>query len=96
MATLQIEHAITDFATWHAAFQRFQDARTQAGVLRHRIYQPVDDPRYVVIDLDFTTRAEAQAMLGFLTTQVWPSPTSAPALVGPPTARILEPARQWE
>lgn len=52
MTTLHIEHAITDFATWHAAFQRFQDARTRAGVLRHRIYQAVDDPQYVVIDLD--------------------------------------------
>ena len=94
MTTLQIEHAITDFPTWHAAFQRFQDARTRAGVLRHRIYQPVDDPQYVVIDLDFTTRAQAQAMLGFLTTQVWPSPANAPALVGAPTTRILEPAPQ--
>lgn len=33
-------------------------------------------------------------MLGFLTTQVWSSPTSAPALVGAPTTRILEPVRQ--
>lgn len=94
MTTLHIEHAITDFPTWHAAFQRFQDARTRAGVLRHRIYQPVDDPQYVVINLDFNTRAEAQAMLGFLTTQVWPSPTNAPALLGAPTTRILEPAEQ--
>lgn len=94
MTTLHIEHAITDFPTWYAAFQRFQDARTRAGVLRDRIYQPVDDPQYVVIDLDFNTRAEAQAMLGFLTTQVWPSPTSAPALAGAPTTRILEPAQQ--
>lgn len=94
MTTLHIEHAISDFPTWHAAFQRFQDARNRAGVLRHRIYQPIDDPQYVVIDLDFNTRAEAQAMLGFLTTQVWPSPTSAPALVGAPLTRILEPARQ--
>ena len=94
MTTLQIEHAITDFATWHAAFQRFHEARTRAGVLRHRIYQPVDDPNYVVIDLDFNTPAEAQAMLGFLTTQVWSSSASAPALVGAPTTRILQSARQ--
>ena len=94
MTTLHIEHAITDFATWRAAFQRFQDVRTRAGVLRHRIYQPVDDPNYVVIDLDFNTPAEAQAMLSFLTSQVWSSPTSAPALVGAPTTRILEPAPQ--
>lgn len=93
MTTLHIEHAITDFPTWHAAFERFEDARTHAGVLRHRILQPVDDPKYVVIDLDFTDAEEAQAMLAFLTTQVWSSPSSSPALVGAPTARILEPAQ---
>lgn len=92
MTTLQIEHAITDFPTWHAAFQHFEDVRTRSGVLRHRIFQPVDDPRHVVVDLDFSNLAEAQAMLAFLTTQVWSSPTSAPALIGTPTARILEPA----
>jgi hypothetical protein len=94
MTTLHIEHPISDFPTWHAAFQRFQDARTRAGVLHHRIYQPVDDPRYVVVDLDFATPTEAKAMLAFLTTQVWSSPTSAPALAGEPTTRILEPVKE--
>ncbi len=94
MATLHIEHAITDFPTWYGAFQRFEEARTRAGVLRHRIFQPVDDPRYVVVELDFDSAAGAHAMLAFLTTQVWSSPASAPALVGAPRARILEPASQ--
>lgn len=92
MTTLHIEHAISDFPTWYGAFQRFEEVRARSGVLRHRIFQPVDDERYVVVDLDFGTRAEAEAMLAFLRTQVWPSPTSAPALVGAPDARILEPA----
>ena len=29
-ATLHIEHEITDYPTWKAAFDRFADARTQA------------------------------------------------------------------
>lgn len=32
MATLHIEHPITDFESWTAAFARFADARRQAGV----------------------------------------------------------------
>jgi hypothetical protein len=93
MTTLHIEHEITDFPTWHAAFRRFEEVRARSGVLRHRVQQPVDDPRYVVVDLDFSTVAEAAAFLAFLRAQVWSSPTNAPALVGAPVARILEPAR---
>jgi hypothetical protein len=90
MTTLHIEHAITDFPTWHAAFRRYEEVRTRSGVLRQRVSQPIDDPCYVIIDLDFANTAEAEALLAFLRTQVWSSPTSAPALVGAPTARLLE------
>ena len=31
MATLHIEHPITDFETWTAAFERFADTRRRAG-----------------------------------------------------------------
>lgn len=90
MTTLHIEHAITDFPTWHAAFQRYEEVRARSGVLSQRVSQPVDDPCYVVIDLEFADAAGAQAMLTFLRTQVWSSPTSAPALVGAPSARLFE------
>jgi len=90
MPTLHIEHAITDFATWKAAFDRFAERRTQAGVLAEHVKQPVDDPRYVVIDLDFPTTEAAAGFLRFLETQVWPSATDAPALAGSPVTRILE------
>jgi hypothetical protein len=33
MFTLSIEHRITDFPTWKTAFDRFAEARDQAGVL---------------------------------------------------------------
>jgi hypothetical protein len=89
MNTLHIEHAITGFAAWKAAFDRFAEVRRDAGVLRHRVAQPVDDDRYVLIDLDFATAEEARAFLAFLTTNVWPT-GNAPALVGQPQARILE------
>ncbi len=90
MPTLHIEHAITDISTWTAAFDRFADARRSAGVLAHRVQQPVDDSRYVVIDLDFATVEQAERFHEFLTTRVWASPESSPALVGAPATRILE------
>jgi hypothetical protein len=92
MATLHIEHSIVDFALWTAAFDRFADARARAGVRRHRVWRPVDDPRYVVIDLDFDTAGEAAKFLAFLQTTVWSSSENSPALIGTPRTRILEPA----
>jgi len=70
MPTLHIEHAITDFPTWQAAFDRFAEARAEAGVRGHRVQHPVEDPHYVVIDLDFRTTEEAEGFLGFLETNV--------------------------
>jgi hypothetical protein len=91
MATLHIEHPITDFGTWKAAFDRFAEAREKSGVRGHRILRPVDDAHYVVVDLDFQTAGEAEKFLGLLQTTVWASTQSAPALAGTPQARILEP-----
>jgi hypothetical protein len=93
MPTLHIEHAITDFQTWQAAFGRFSDARRNAGARDERVHQPVGDPNYVVVDLDFDTIDAANAFLQFLETVVWSSPANAPALAGSPRAMILEPAK---
>lgn len=92
MPTLHIEHAITDFGTWRAAFDNFADARRAAGVRAHRVQQPVDDPRYVVVDLDFDTVDRAAGFLRFLRSTVWSQPANAPALAGTPEAKILTPA----
>lgn len=90
MPTLHIEHAITDFGTWNAAFERFAEFRQQSGVRQQHVRQPVDDPRYVVIDLDFDTVPEAARFLGFLQDNVWSSSDSSPGLAGTPQTRILE------
>jgi len=89
MPTLHIEHPITDLAVWRAAFDRFADHRRQGGVSAERVLQPVDDDRYVLIDLDFPTREQAERFLGFLKSTVWSSPESSPALAGTPLSRIL-------
>ena len=93
MATLHIEHPITDFGTWKAEFDRFAELRERSGVRGQRIQQPVDDPFYVVIDLDFQSADEAEEFLDFLQTKVWTSPQNAPGLAGTPHTKILEPVR---
>lgn len=93
MTTLHIEHAVVDFELWSSAFDRFADFRTKAGVRGQRVQQPVDDPQYVVIDLDFDTIDEAEAFLAFLQEKVWSTPDNSPALIGTPQTRILEPVR---
>lgn len=93
MITLHLEHTIADFGLWRTAFERFAGLRAQAGVRAQRVQQPVDDPHYVVIDLDFDTVEEARGFLELLRTKVWSSSANAPALVGTPRTSILAPAR---
>ncbi len=88
MTTLRIEHAISDFDTWYGAFGRFEAYRKDGGVLRERITQPVDDPHYVFVGLDFATFEGAQHFQHFLETQIWSNPANSPALKGSPQARI--------
>ncbi len=92
MITLHIEHPITDYRTWRTAFDGFAQARIAGGVRAARVAQPVDDPHYIVIDLDFDTTGEAASFLAFLQNKVWASTSSAPALVGAPRTSILQPA----
>jgi hypothetical protein len=37
--------------------------REKSGVRRYQILRPVDDPNFVMIDLEFDTSAEAEALL---------------------------------
>jgi len=90
MTTLRIEHAITDYATWRAAFDRFADARDRAGVRGHVVRRLGDDEQTLLLDLEFDDAAAAQAFARFLEERVWSWPASAPALVGVPRTRVLE------
>ena len=90
MFTLSIEHAISDFRTWQQAFDRFAEAREKAGVVGQRIRRPVDDPHYVVIELEFEAQANAENFRQFLLNVIWANRDASPALVGTPASRILE------
>ncbi len=89
MATVQFEHAIKDFAMWKAAFDRDPIDRRGLGVRRHRVDRPLDDPNYVIGELEFDTTAEAQVCAAALR-ELWSSAAAAPALAGAPRLRIVE------
>ncbi len=89
MYTLHIEHPVSDFATWERAFARFAARRREAGVLAERVSRPEDDPRHVVVALDFPTAAQAHAFEQFLRDVVWSTPANSPALAGAPVTRVL-------
>jgi hypothetical protein len=73
MVTLRIQHNIPDFDGWKKAFDSDPAGRERSGVRRYRVSRPVDDPNYVMIDLEFDT---AEAAAGLLATmqQVWAGP----------------------
>ena len=89
MPTLHIEHSISSLATWFEAFNRFADARRDAGVSAERITQPVDDDHYIVLQLDFDDVDAASRFKDFLETVVWQSTELSPGLAGTPSARVL-------
>ena len=96
MFTLKIEHAISNFEIWKSAFGRDPAGRQRSGVSRYRVFRPLDDPNYVLIDLDFNRSAEAEAFLESLRT-VWSQVELSPALRRDsgddndrPRARIVE------
>ena len=92
MITLHIEHPITDYGTWREAFDRFAEARRQAGVVGHRVARPIDDPCYIAVSLDFESTDQAVSFRQFLESQVWSSSATSPGLAGRPRVTILEAA----
>jgi hypothetical protein len=89
MTILQFEHPIRDYAMWKAAFDRDPIDRRGLGVRRHRVYRPLDDPNYIVGELEFDTPEQAQTCRAALR-ELWASSHAAPALIGTPRVRIVD------
>ena len=63
MYMLRIEHPVPDFDGWKKAFDSDPVGREKSGVHRYRVLRPIDDPNYVMIDLEFDTVSQAEALL---------------------------------
>ncbi len=87
MAILRIEHPVPDYAGWKQACDSDPANRRQSGVRRYQILRALDDPTYVLIDLEFDTRAEAEALLGKMRL-IWERVQGT--VMSHPQARIVE------
>jgi hypothetical protein len=87
MYVLHIEHAVPNFDGWKRAFDGDPVGRKRSGVRSYRVLRAVDDPNYVIIDLEFETHEEAEGLLAAMR-QVW-SRVEGTVMVNP-TARVAE------
>jgi hypothetical protein len=88
VAILQIQHAVRDFDRWKQAFDSDPVGREQGGVRRYRILQAADDPNFVVIELEFDGKEEAEAF-GDRLRELWSRAGDEVGLEGP-HARVFD------
>ena len=63
MYMLRIEHPVPNYEGWKRAFDSDPVGRQKSGVRRYQILRSTTDPNYVMIDLEFDTEQEAEALL---------------------------------
>jgi hypothetical protein len=73
MVTLRIQHNVPDFDSWKNAFDSDPAGRVRSGVRRYQVSRQVDDPNYVMIDLEFDTAEAAEGLLATMR-QIWAGP----------------------
>ena len=86
MIVLQIEHKVPSFEGWKKAFESDPINRKKSNVRNHRVYRPVDDPNYVIIDLEFDNMDDANAALAALR-NLW-GQVEGKIMTGPQTRMI--------
>lgn len=85
MHILRIEHPVPSYDAWKAAFDSDPIDREGSGVRCYRILRAIDDPNYVMIDLEFDSASEAEAAHAALR-DLW----SRVDVMHSPRARIVE------
>ena len=61
MYVINFWHTVPDYAAWKKVFDSDPLGREASGVRRYTLIRPVDDERMVIGELEFDTRAEADA-----------------------------------
>jgi hypothetical protein len=67
---LRIEHRVPDYEGWKQAFDSDPADRKGSGVKRYWIMRSIDDPQQVLIDLEFDTAGQAEALLASMR-KIW-------------------------
>jgi hypothetical protein len=87
MPILRIEHSVPDFNGWKQAFDSDPADRKGSGVRRYQVLRSVEDPNYVMIDLDFDSLDEAEGLLTKMR-RVWSG--DGQKVMRNPQARIVD------
>jgi hypothetical protein len=87
-AIVRIEHEVRNFDDWKKVFDSDPLGRQKGGVRRYRIFQPVDNQKYVMIDLEFDNSKQAEAFAAALR-KMWDG-EDAQRVMQNPQVRILE------
>ncbi len=93
MTILRIEHSVGDFGMWKQAFDGDPADRKGSGVRRYQVLRGVDDPNFVMIDLEFDTTEAAQGLLDAMQV-IWAGPGAA--FMQNPRGQIVELVDQQE
>jgi hypothetical protein len=93
---LTIEHAVPDYETWkREGFDRDPIGRERNGIPRYRVLRSSDDPGLVAIELEFGSRAAAEAFAAALT-ELWSRVQDRFGWRELPEARLFELAASGE
>jgi hypothetical protein len=87
MIILQLEHPVANFDGWKKAFENDPIGRQRGGVVRYNILKKIDDPNYVIINLEFEQQEQAESFLELLK-QLWGKVEGS--VMNRPQARILQ------
>jgi heme-degrading monooxygenase HmoA len=90
MMHVLVRHKVTDFNRWKDAFDSHLTARKHAGETGFRVLHSVDDPREVVLLLDWESTEEARK---FMTSAELRNAMEKAGVVGAPEVQYLEDVR---
>lgn len=93
MTILHIEHRVRDYDRWKAAFDADPLDRKSSGVSHYRIARSVDDPDYVMVDLELETTTQARKLLASFQ-DTWPRHMGL--LIDDPKGRVFDVAEAKE
>lgn len=63
MPILRIQHSVQSFDGWKRAFDSDPVDRKAGGVRRYRVLRSIEDPTFVMIDLEFDDAEQATRFL---------------------------------
>ncbi len=90
MMHVLVRHKVTDYNRWKDAFDSHLNARKRAGETGFRMFHSVDDPREVVLLLDWDSAEEARK---FMTSAELRSAMEKAGVIGSPEVHYLEDVR---